>query len=494
MALMFATSCTVERNPRGLMLPVEAENISDVENYFNGVMMAFRGSFFGSPFVGMEVQNEYFNAGYGFGNHYGDFHRYEFNSGADEIGGYWYGQYVAINYANMFLTMTAQFEEKELWTSETEKATYEYYKGVCYFIRAHAYSHLMRTYGDLDPSVEKGGVPIITEVYNAEALMEKPERSTVTDVYTYVDADIQRAKDLLENATLPSNRVAGEYPDIAVVYALEARSMFDRELYPQAAAAAEKAITLSGKQLVTSTALLEAEWYNDAGNESILQFFASKEEATGTISAYTYFNSSKGTYAPKYIPTETLMNLYGGNDIRFRWFAMPDIELQERSTNTLPLLWKFTGNPELNGASKSAGIMKLKAYRLAEMYLVAAESYYHAGQTGEAKTKLNALQTARKTTISDATPSFIQAEWTKEMVGEGQILANKKRWKNHVSEGWTVAFSNREPQNIDFVETAPGFLDLNVDNTGNGKYFIWAIPNWDMLANGNLKGQQNRGW
>ena len=124
---------------------------------------------------------------------------------------------------------------------------------------------------------------------------------------------------------------------------------------------------------------------------------------------------------------------------------------------------------------------------LSEMYLIAAEANFAAGNTGAAATALNALQTARNATPTSASKENIQAEWFKETVGEGLRMSCLKRWG--------IGYEARTAQDGAAAQSAIMVSGDSYDKKSvkaDDFHFQWPVPSYEMKVNDNLK--QNPGY
>ena len=134
---------------------------------------------------------------------------------------------------------------------------------------------------------------------------------------------------------------------------------------------------------------------------------------------------------------------------------------------------KFPGNPALLKQGDVEGqtfYNMTKAFRVAEMYLIAAEAQYNLNQTEGGF--LNTLRQKRGASATQATGDalfqVIKDEWAREMCGEGFRLDCLKRWGD--------GFTRMPAQQLEdgFLNTQPGFQNLTV--TADNFRFIWEIP------------------
>lgn len=130
----------------------------------------------------------------------------------------WANAYTAIMYLNIFLEETDEVEWS--YTSETANRLFnERHKGEAYALRALYMFYLLQSHGGYSPSGELLGVPIITEVLDANAEFKKP-RNTFEECMQQIYSDLSKAeeflpldyKDLEDKSLLPAR-----YSDVPVV-------------------------------------------------------------------------------------------------------------------------------------------------------------------------------------------------------------------------------------------------------------------------------------
>ena len=125
-----------------------------------------------------------------------------------------------------------------------------------------------------------------------------------------------------------------------------------------------------------------------------------------------------------------------------------------------------------------------KPFRLAELYLIAAESAAMSGDDAGAATMLNTLRTSRGlgavTTTGDALKKDIQEERTRELLFEGYRIVDLRRWG--------LPCKRMTPQNENLLVTS----HTRLDKPASDPKFTWGIPQNDITTNPNLV--QNPGW
>ena len=125
-------------------------------------------------------------------------------------------------------------------------------------------------------------------------------------------------------------------------------------------------------------------------------------------------------------------------------------------------------------STDSRGVIEPKMFRIAEMYLIAAEAYAQDGDITNAAYYLNELKRNRIAGYTDQTFASkdvimqeIMDERTREMVGEGTRMFDIKRWHIAVERG--VA------QQEDLC-LLPGATTTDLVRPANSDRMTWPIP------------------
>ena len=159
------------------------------------------------------------------------------------------------------------------------------------------------------------------------------------------------------------------------------------------------------------------------------------------------------------------------------------------------VFFKFPGNPALNneGAAVSNYINKIKGFRIAEQYLIAAEASAMAGgQEAQANKYLNALRGARipgyeaEDYSGDELLEQIKAERAKELFGEGFRFTDLKRWNK--------GFARSEAQDSQIINNAGSNNTEFLQKSASDPHWLWPIPQAEIDANPQIQGQQNAGY
>lgn len=494
------TSCNLDEYPNSALPILEGSDlitsIDNVKKLQNGMYQSYRLTHYGQLSETGEFICDGFNATLAYGNNYGATHRTDasFDSGNYDTRDMWALNYFGIKNYNIFLEHIAKFQP----SGASEENTVKVATGEAHFFRAAAYLQLVRHFAKLySPATASTdlAVPIVT-VYDQEA---KPARATVAEVYAQIKSDLDAAASGLAGV---AGKVGSVTPTIDAVNALYARYYLDTRDWSNAAAYAEKVINSDAKYALSSTAdEMKAEYTNDKGKEPIMQLAATLAESGSAEPfdnvaneirnvSYTYATSSTAEglyYAPYYIPSQKLLNLYEANDLRFKQWFVKNVKVRIQGVNYVDKIYifaKYLGNPDLRSNNIPNARQKVKPFLISEMYLIAAEAYWNLRQDAESKAKLNALQEKRGATATEATLTNIKNEWFKETVGEGMRMICLKRWND--------GFNGREgqPDAEDALMKGDNYASKTLPNTST--FWVWPIPTYEIQINPNLV--QNPGY
>lgn len=450
----------------------------------NGMLTSFRSLQMGEFSITSELMMDGFNATLDYGNNYGGIHRVtsnDFTSGDYYVEDYWAYNYSAIKNYNIFIAAAEN-------VPEDLRDAANVVLGEAYFFRAMSYLNLARHFGmvyraataETDLCVPK------VEVYDQ---LEKPARATVKEVYALIKSDLDNAATLLANVKGVKRPVdtkdaaKAAKPSIDAVNALYARYYIDVADYGKAAEYAHKVIDSGNYALAQTAEEMTAEYVNDAGTEAIFQVYTNKSsEGSNSNNLWTFYtaDSNKGkVFKPYYIPTQKLIDCYEDDDLRLAaWFDKTEwVQLNgSYYQGDFYIFTKYWGNPALTSALRN-GRQCPKPLMIGEMYLIAAEAELNGNLPG-AKDDLNALQTARGASATEATIENIREEWFKETVGEGLRMVTMKRWG--------LGYNGRpmQPGAANALNQGENYELKNLPATDH--HFCWPVPSHEMNINKNL--------
>ena len=476
-------SCDLDIYPTNKLVSEEAfETYDDATNFANGLNTYYRTMFYGVYSETEEVQGPWFNAQADFGNRKGDVHRMDetLTSSSYDFEDVWEGTYYSIKQFNNFINNIDKIEGSADETTELQE-----FKGRAFLYRASAYFELLRRFAkDYDASTADSdlGVPLILKI----DVNEKPARNTVAECVAQITSDLDSAA--LGLANVPG-AAASIYPTIDAVKALKAEVALYSDDYTEAASVSKELIDGGQYILNSDSTSFSNEWTYDSGQECILQMTTTKSsESANTNSIYIIYDPANDVYSPDFLPTQSLLNLYGSNDLRIKyWFTKYDNVKIGTSNIPLTIFTKYPGNPNFDDASNRSYKHKPKVFTIGKIYLINAEANIMKAtpDSASARLSLNALQSARQGNITEPTMENIKAEWARETIGEGLYIECLKRWH----EG----FNGRLPQNIEAITSNPAssFQEINLA-ADYPKLIYWPIPSYEIKVNPNLV--QNSGW
>lgn len=488
------SSCDLDLLPNSAIVYEDGMDIitssSDLQSLQNGLMASFRAVQRGTYWIAEDVMYDEFNAVSDYGNTYGQLHRLEQAIAGDyDIEDQWAGNYSVIKNYNIFIDAVPNMKSED----ETLKAKAEVAKGYAHLFRASSYLQLARHFGKAyGPSASSDPcVPLILK-FN---INEVPARATVAEVYAAIKADLDEAAKLLANE---AGAVNSQLPTIDAVNFMYARYYLDVKDNAKAAEYAEKVIgSAAGYKLASTAAEFAAEFTDDKGKENILQLYASEQETGNGMGTYTGLTNqtSQGhgyvyVYHPQFIPSKKVIDAYTADDLRLAsWYTTDKresfIEGNYYSEKFFVFI-KWEGNPMLTTSRIPGATNATKPYTLPEAYLIAAEAYAQAGNSAKATEMLNALQTARKATLTSGDMANVKDEWLKETIGSGLRLSCLKRW----GEG----FGPREgqPGAVAAHILAEGDKFVGLSMAADDYHLVWPVPKYELQVNDNL--EQNPGY
>ena len=470
-------SCDLDRYPdTGIPEDQAMTNPSEAQQIVFGVYSAFKNSNLhsGSMVLGPDIQSDLVYAIKGYSNIYGDLYRWDTKSSDQYVTGVYTGLYTVITRCNFFTDRIGAIEEE--YTSSEDKTTLRKCKGDIYFMRALAYSDLIRLYCKAyDPATAEKelGVSIVT-TYKKSG--KKPLRSSLAASYKQVLDDLEVAEKLITR-----DGYGSPYITVGAVNALYARVYLHMQNWEKAEEYATKVIenknlSLQNVNYNTYDSTLndyEYMWKYDDGPEVIWKISMSNTDRGGSLGApFLGTKTAMGQYLPDFIPAQWLLDLYGDNDQRYKAF-FTQMQTSFAHGLTWPLLTKYSGNPNIDAGGQPLLTNMPKVFRLSEQYLIRAEARYRMGNETDANKDLTTLRHARITgygssaATGEALLKEIQNERVKELCMEGFRLSDLKRW----GKGF---------QRTAQAHTVDGPNKLKVPATN--PLFTWPIPKHEMDA------------
>ena len=481
-------SCDMDRFPYDNIAREQSlESINDAKSWDNGVYSFFRGRQYGIYTFSQDVQADELNASLDYGNRNGPPHRWTTYTSDDyTIRDTWAAYYRALTNVNFLINAYPGLAEK--LTEADQKAQLNIYLGNAHFARAFYYNELAlrwsKAYNPATASTDLS-VPIVKEF----DVSLKPPRATLKEVYDLILDDLSTAKTLLSSVegTPQATRFNKD-----VVTAMEARVKLYMQDWDGAYTAANSLIASNKYPLEKDADGMEELWINDNSDEVIMQVFVDKpSELAAANNIYLGLQAATGKYTPDFIPSKWIVDMFEDNDIRKDAYFDKDLTvyIQGSDYNDIYLVSKYSGNPALFTGASTNYAHAPKVFRIAEMYLIAAEAAYKIPGRETASLKaLNDLRTARGISAVNSSGATlfkdIKDERQRELAFEGFRLFDLKRW----NEG----FERRDPQNINVLSPGADYFTKKVSASDNK--FVWGLPSRDITNNPSLQGHQNPGW
>lgn len=470
-ALVLLSSCDLDKFPSANISQETAwQTIADARNFRYGIYSYLQVVSGGLYTYAADYQSDLFNMTVSSGNRGGDLHRWDFSNSQYDIEDIYQYNYTLINNCNNVINNIDNITVAD----EEEQAEANTIKGEAYLMRAMAYHTLaVRFAKDYEPesAATDLGLPLV-EVSDPNG---KPSRSTLEATYQLIKNDIAQARQYL---TTPGE-ANSEFLTVDVIDAFESRVDLYMHNYTEAESLAQSLI--SKYPLVNTAEGLESMWLNDEASEVLFRVRMTVDDRTNDFLYYLNWSTANEHWAPDFIPSQWVVDLYEDGDIRKHTsFLQDDVQCNDIQAADIYLLNKYPGNPALDLSTEFEYYNMWKPFRVAESYLIVAEAAYRANDEATALDALNQLRAGRNASAlnvsGDALFQAIKEEWIREFVGEGQRLNDLKRWHD--------GFTRHDPQNMDILAVGMGMETLSVD--ANNMRFVWEIPANDLNANSNL--------
>ncbi len=464
------------------------KTMADAKAWDVGLYNRLRSVQYGTYMISQDVQADQLNASLDYGNRNGNPHRWgsSFNSDDGLLSGVWASYYTILANINLAIEKLAAIPTP----TATDVSEMNKYKGDALLARAYLYFELAQRFAKpYEPATaaSTAGVPLML-TYNVNAT---PSRATLKAVYDQIIADINAARTLIVNAGL----LGATKFNVHSVLALEARVKLNMQDWTGAFAAADAVINSGLYPLANTAATIGAMWKTDANTESVLNAFVSKpNELPSVNSIYLGLVAATGKFTPDFIPSQWVVDSFSATDLRKSvYFEQKLITIQGVDYPNVWLVNKYPGNPALFTGATTNYAHAPKIFRIAEMYLIAAEAGARGAGAIEAPglNRLNQLKTARGIpTVGPITgaPFFkaVRDERFRELAFEGSRLWDLKRWH--------LGFTRTAPQSTTYIQVNPAasFYQLSIPVDDNK--FTWGIPSRDLTTNPSLANAQNPGW
>ena len=481
-------SCNKEFLPPNAIDSTRAvETKDDVWAWYNGFMTYFRLLQNGDFVLLQEYQADMLNATLTFGNR-GALHDWsQFTTETAGVAGVYAAYYYSIRNVNFFLEKVENYSPQR--SGETD--TVHYAKATAHFFRAYCYTELANRWSRLyDASALC--VPAVTRIN----LKAQDPRATQEKILALIKEDLNAATSELNAITGSVGRnIAGERNatsiTLDIVKALSARVALLFHDYQEAYELANELIGNGRYALITTSTQLKAMWHEDAPSSELLMlvYADNKLEKPNDMGVFIQEVTHKSPHPaqPDFVPSQWVVDLYEAGDFRRAiYFRYMKILLRDDKTQMDGwVVNKYPGAPALNIRENVSNYLhRPKPFRLAELYLIAAEAAKELGNDIQARNALNTLRKARglaeTASSGDALQQEIRDERTRELAFEGYRLTDLRRWG--------MSCKRHNPQSERIVNK----IFTEVDYPNDHPKFVWPIPNHDITCNPHLV--QNIGW
>ena len=499
-------SCDMEKFPHtGIEESQYGSTYEDVVNLSVSIYTPTKSLFGGGRLDLEEIRGGMFNAKADFGNYYGLFYAWIMQTNDSDAEGPWFSDYAIIASQNYMISVCEKFlanndldENVEEDAAKLEEV--RNYVAEAHMTRAMAYWDLVTKYcAAYDPTTAATtyGLPIQLEYAPTSDASKYPGRSYLDETYAQILLDLEAAANMTTEGVKNS-----KYWTVDAVNAMRARVYLNMKSYAEAATIAQDLINSGTYTLASSQSEMDAMWYNDASNENLFLTAASLQDpctSTGSYYIYDNVNRDGSTPNPQYLPSQTLLDLYGATDeekakdYRFNtYFQVREVSVEGVASKDMYVMWKYVGNPDLRSGAQLNYVSAGKPFRIAEQYLIAAEACANIdGQVATGAKLLNDLRRARIADYQDLPianaadlMSKVQDEWSRECVGEGFRMINMKRWGKTIVRG--------ESQDSTMTRPGENYDELTKEVTDSR--CLWPIPKTEIDANPQIREQQNPGY
>lgn len=497
------TSCDMDLKPIGSIDESQAiENANDCYMFRNGIYNNLRALATGRYLYQTELQMDQFLGCVQNGNRNGTLSNGVILSSDSDIENVWGGCYGAIASTNFFIPKAEELLQSGTLDAEDAIAV-ERYLGETYFARATFYYYLLDHFCPVYNETNKDkqlGLCLVTEYAPTAEKTHYPDRSTLAETYTFIENDLAKAYEMIKdfeensgdgNAVGDMLTINAPYVNSYTVEALQARLALIKGDYATALAKAQDVMG-AGIWRLQNRLQLSQLWTNDNSTELIFRPISTNTELGISSTGGAYISTDPNQ--ADYLPTSQVVNeLYPDGDKRLEaYFGVRDLLVEGTFYNNAPIFIKYPGNPALIIGGPNLMNMA-KPFRLAEMYLIAAEAACELGQDKDASTYLYNLRSYRIQGAQNVQYSGnelrneVRTERARELIGEGFRMSDLRRW------GLGFTRSGEYPLNpaINDIIVKAG---TTVQYQPNDYRYVWPIPATEMQVNPHLAGQQNPGY
>lgn len=496
-------SCDMDKEPYD-SLPIDEaiQTPDDFEGLSNGLYSGLRSCVYSSTFCNSaDLQGDEFNAIAGYSGTLNYMYMWNFNSNSAEIDGVYSAcqaliqrsNYIIDSYNKCDMSNTNLFDKEGI-------ATVKNVKGEAFFSRAWALSELAKYYcADYEESTadeKNSGVSYQTAYNPSMDETTYPARKTLRETYKQITDDIDSAAVYLDK----SGEADSKYITIDALKALKARVALAMDDYATAAQVASELADNSRYTLARNLGDIRYMWWgqdgtkrniNDVDNESIFRLYTEYPSEAASQTGKVFQPYTQGGI-PDYVPTKTVLDLYSSKDMRTQvYFSQVSVMSSAGTSGKVSILNKYTEYTSVylkaSASEYSRWMIMPKAFRIAEMYLIAAEAYAKLGNITEGATYLNKFErsrisgyTSQTFANADELLAEVKKERQREFLGEGVRMFDLKRWHQNVNRGVP------QQQNLCNMPGDASTTNLTVTyggTSGNSARYVWPIPQHEIDAN-----------
>lgn len=509
LAAAVTAACDMDKEPYDSLPDKEAlKNPSNFEaarvGLYSGLKASTMGAFYNAP----DIQCDEFHAVTGFSNTYGEMYRWSFSSQTTDFEGV-YGNYQGvIARANFIIDgyNKADLNNKNLFPEQATQANpglpmAKAAKGDAFFSRAFCLFGLSQYFcAAYDPATAdqpNTGVSYRLDYAPSINSATYPARASLKKTYEQIYEDLDSAAMYVVN----NGEANDPYISVDAITALRARVALAQGNYELAASEAELLIGSGIYQLANNEQRLTYLWQTSStwqngggGNETIFLLATMSSAELPAQTGLIYLPYSTGG-SPSYVPTQDVIDLYSDDDYRKKvYFEKMDFSTNTGATGSVYAFNKYIDQGILyqatNYTESARFCIEPRVFRIAEMYLIAAEAYAQLGDLGSASYFLNELKRNRIAGYSDVTYSGIddfmeelRNERQRELLGEGMRLFDLKRWHMPMKRG--------KAQQRDIC-LLPGVETTDMSVSADNYRLTWPIPKHETSINPQVK--QNPGY
>lgn len=379
----------------------------------------------------------------------------------------WQQLYAVISGANTVIASLKPNEGEEV----SEKV--EYMLGQSYTVRAYAYFWLINMFQQpYQWNKEKLGIPIYTEKES------RLNRCSVSEVYTQILADIETGYNFLKGKGIKKKDELNEFA-AAAIYANILSFATDRpNQWIDVAKYSE--IAIKGGTLMSEADLLSG--LNDVNLSEVL-WGADINAETNTF--YASFMSHMDPYSPGYggdlgnykMIASDLYDKIDVNDVRKKWFGV-----NLKPTDPFLKHAKYVQTKFVDVAIKGKGDVFSSDYiylRTGEMYFVAAEALYMAGNEEGARAKLREVMMTRN-------PQYNTSATGTALLDEIKLQKRIEMW----GEGRRFLDMKRRAEALDRTKSINHRATTIMKAEANDYRMIYQIPDKELNANSEITEQK----